>query len=202
MQKIVKTPTKYAKIYKKERGFCMAHWEKQLHSQKIFSGKIFDVVVDDVEIENGNHAKREVVYHNGGVAVLAVNDQNEIYLVKQFRYPFLQEMYEIPAGKREKDEDPKLCGIRELKEEIGMEADHFEYLGKMHSSPGCFSEIVYLFLATGLHSTGQQLDEDEFLDVYKVSLDKALEMIENDELTDAKSQLAVLKYYYLQNKGK
>ncbi|MBQ9840414.1 MAG: NUDIX hydrolase [Erysipelotrichaceae bacterium] len=180
----------------------MAHWEKQLHSQKIFSGKIFDVVVDDVEIENGNHAKREVVYHNGGVAVLAVNDQNEIYLVKQFRYPFLQEMYEIPAGKREKGEDPKLCGIRELKEEIGMEADHFEYLGKMHSSPGCFSEIVYLFLATGLHSTGQQLDEDEFLDVYKVSLDKALEMIENDELTDAKSQLAVLKYYYLQNKGK
>lgn len=180
----------------------MAHWEKQLHSQKIFSGKIFDVVVDDVEIENGNHAKREVVYHNGGVAVLAVNDQNEIYLVKQFRYPFLQEMYEIPAGKREKDEDPRICGIRELKEEIGMEADHFEYLGKMHSSPGCFSEIVYLFLATGLHSTGQQLDEDEFLDVYKVSLDKALEMIENDELTDAKSQLAVLKYYYLQNKGK
>ena len=178
----------------------MAHWEKQLQSQKIFSGKIFDVVVDDVEIENGAHAKREVVYHNGGVAVLAVNDQNEIYLVKQFRYPFLQEMLEIPAGKREKDEDPRICGIRELKEEVGMEADNFEYLGKMHSSPGCFSEIVYLFLATGLHSTGQQLDEDEFLDVYKVSLDKALEMIENDEITDAKSQLAILKYYYLQNK--
>ena len=178
----------------------MAHWEKQLQSQKIFSGRIFDVVVDDVEIENGNHAKREVVYHSGGVGVLAINENNELYLVKQFRYPFLEEMYEIPAGKREKDEDPRLCGIRELKEEIGMEADYFEYLGKMASSPGCFSEVVYLFLAKGLHSTGQQLDEDEFLDVHKVSLDKALEMIENDEITDAKSQLAILKYFYLQNK--
>lgn len=175
----------------------MAHWEKQLHSDLIFHGRIFDVVVDDVEIENGNHAKREVIYHNGGVAVLAITDQEELYLVKQFRYPLLKEIYELPAGKREKEEDPRICGIRELKEEIGMEADHFEYLGKMYSSPGCFSETVYLYLATGLHTTGQSLDEDEFLDVKKVSLKEAVDMIANDEIVDAKSQIAILKYLAL-----
>lgn len=172
----------------------MAHWEKQLHSDLKFHGRIFDVVVDKVEIENGKEAEREVIYHNGGVAVLALTEQEELYLVKQFRYPLQKEIYELPAGKREKDEDPRICGIRELKEEIGMEADHFEYLGMMYSSPGCFSETIYLYLATGLHATGQELDEDEFLDVKKVTLQEALEMIDKDEITDAKSQIAILKY--------
>ena len=193
MQKLVKTPTKYAKIYKKERGFCMAHWEKQLHSQKIFSGKIFDVVVDDVEIENGSQAKREVVYHNGGVAVLAVNDQNEIYLVKQFRYPFLQEMYEIPAGKREKDEDPRICGIRELKEEIGASPREMISLGQIYPSPGYCGEIIHIFLAKGLDFSEQDLDDGEFLNVVKMPYKEALVCAENGEIKDAKTLVALLK---------
>ena len=172
----------------------MAHKEKTVTSTKIFEGRIFDVYLDEVEVENGKIYPREVIYHKGAVAIVALTDNDEVYLVKQYRYPIKQELYEISAGNLDENEDPLDCAIRELEEETGMQASNFHYLGKMYPSPGCFSEILYLYLATNLTKTNQHLDEDEFLDVECVPLSKVLEMIKNEELVDAKSQLAILKY--------
>jgi len=172
----------------------MAHTEKKLNSTQIFKGKILELIVYDVEIEDGTLSKREVVLSKDGVGVLAINEDDEIYMVKQFRYPLQKEIYEIPAGRVEENEDPKDCGIRELEEEVGLIADNFEYLGKGYSSPGCYNEAVHLYLATNLHDVGQKLDAGEFLDIIKMPFEKALKMVKNDEIIDSKTQLAILKY--------
>ena len=177
----------------------MPHKEKTIKSTPIFNGRIFDVVLDEVEVENGNIYPREVIYHNGAVAILAINENDEVYLVKQYRYPIREEIYEIPAGKLEKDEVPLECAIRELEEEIGMKANSISCLGKMYSSPGCLSEIIHLYLATDLTKTQQNLDVDEFLDVECVPISQVLDMIMSEKLADAKSQLAILKYLAMTN---
>ncbi len=175
----------------------MPHFEKTISSKEIFSGKVIRVCHDDVILENGKSAKREVVYHNGGVCVLPLTESSEVLFVKQFRYPYRQEVLEIPAGKLEKGEDPLESGKRELLEEVGAAADKITFLGELYPSPGYCGEIISMYLAEDLSFAEQSLDEDEFLDVVKIPLSEAVKMVMENKIPDAKTQTAILKTYLL-----
>lgn len=177
--------------------------EKQLTKEYIFKGKVINLRRDTVLLPNNATAIREVVEHNGGVCVAALTDDNEVLFVKQFRYPYMEEILEIPAGKRDSlNEDPLFCGKRELKEETGATAKKFIPLGELYPTPGYCGEIIWMFAATGLTFGEQDPDDDEFLEVKKIPLEKAVEMIINGEIKDAKTQAAVLKLKYLVDNNK
>ena len=167
--------------------------EKTVEETTVFDGKVFRVVVRDVELFDGSHSRRDVVLQHGGAAIVALDSENNVYLVRQFRSPYGKVIYEIPAGKLEKDEDPKLCAIRELKEETGMEASSVESLGEMYATPGYCSEIIHLYLATGLTCGEGRPDDGEFLQVHKIPLSEVLEMIDRNEISDAKTLAGILK---------
>lgn len=177
--------------------------EKQLSAEYMYKGKIISLRRDKALLPNGNTATREVVEHNGGVCVAALTDNDEVLFVRQFRYPYMEVIPEIPAGKRDKaDEDPFECGKRELKEETGATAKKFIPLGKLYPSPGYCGEIIWMYAATGITYGEQNPDDDEFLTVEKIPLEKAVEMILSGEITDAKTQAAVLKLKVLKDQGK
>ena len=171
--------------------------EKTVEVKKIFDGKVIEVTHEKIQFENGEYAMREMVYHPGGVCVVPIDDEGNVYFVKQFRYPFKTVLLEIPAGKLEKGEDHRECGIRELKEEIGAEAEIFEYIGCIYPTVAYDTEIIHMYMAKGLSFGEQHLDEDEFIDVVKIPLEKAYEMVMANEIPDAKSQTAILKAYLL-----
>lgn len=173
--------------------------EKTLKSETVYEGLIFNITHDTVLLENEKTAFRDVLWHHGGVCVIPVTDDNEIYLVKQFRYPFSAALLEVPAGKLEKGESHEVCGRRELLEETGFTCEEFIYLGEMLPTPAYNSEITHMYLAKGLKFTKQNLDEDEFLDVEKMPLSKAVELVMNGKIRDGKTQIAILKAQYLLN---
>lgn len=179
----------------------MAHLnETTLDSQLIYEGRIIRVERDTVRLEDGTEAVREVVRHPGGVCVLALTEENEALIVRQFRYPYREVTLEIPAGKLEYGEDPESCGKRELLEECGCTADSFTYLGKLYPTPAYNTEIIRFYLAKGLHFGAQKLDAQEFLDFERIPFATLLEMILNDEVPDSKTQAAVLRYAAMQAK--
>lgn len=180
----------------------MAHTEKKLSSQTIFEGKVITVTHDTVELENGKTAMREMVHHHGGACIAALNDKGEIYLIKQFRYPFGKELWEIPAGKLEKDEDPLCAAKRELEEEVGVRADNFIDLGEIYPTVGYCTEIIYSYAATGLTKTHTHFDEDEFITSIPVKFEKAVDMVLSGEIKDAKTVAAVLKLDAMRKSGK
>ncbi len=166
--------------------------EKTVGTEPIFDGKIIKVQRDQAELENGAVVTRELVIHPGGVCIVPVNENGEVYLVKQFRYPFQEVLTEVPAGKLEFGENHRDAGLRELKEETGAECENFEYLGVMYPSVAYLTEKIHMYLATGLKFDKQSLDEDEFLDVIKVKLSDAVNMVLNGEIKDGKTQTALL----------
>lgn len=177
--------------------------EKQLKAEYLYKGRIINVRRDEAELPNGMTALREVIEHPGGVCVAALTDENEVLMVSQYRYPYSEVIMEIPAGKRDsKDENPLECGIRELKEETGAVAKKFIFLGELYPTPGYCGEIIWLYAATGLTFGEQNPDEDEFLTVQKIPLEKAVDMIMSGEIKDAKTQTAVLKLKLLKDSGK
>lgn len=176
--------------------------EKQLKAEYVFRGKIFKARVDEALMPDGRTAVREVVEHNGGVMVAPLDSDGNLYLVDQFRYPYFEVVTELPAGKLEKGEDPYEAGIRELKEETGMTAEKIISLGKLYPSPGYCGEIINLYLATGLTYGEQSPDDDEFLEVKKIHISKAVEMVMNGELPDSKTQVGILKIARLLDEGK
>jgi ADP-ribose pyrophosphatase len=167
--------------------------EKTLSEEVIYDGKIIKVRKDTAELPNGNHAAREVVEHSGGVCVLPLTDDNHVIMVEQFRYPYKKVLTEIPAGKREKDEPPIECAKRELLEETGCTAKSLEPLGELYPTPAYCTEVIYMYLARGLCEGENNLDEDEFLNVVKIPFSKAVDMVIRNEISDAKTQLALLK---------
>lgn len=173
------------------------HFEKTNSSKEIFKGKVICVHHDEVTLENGKTAMREVVYHNGGVCVLPLLSNGDVLFVKQFRYPYREELLELPAGKLEKDEDPFLSAQRELLEETGACANEYISLGKLYPSPGYCSEVISMYLARDLEFSSQKLDEDEFLDVVRIPLEKATQMVLDGSITDAKTQAAILKAHIM-----
>ena len=159
----------------------------------IYQGKILNLRVDVAGLPNGKEAPREFVEHNGGVTVAALTDDAKLIFVRQFRYPYMEEVLELPAGKLEKGEDPLEAGKRELREEAGVTAEQYINLGEFYPSPGYTNEVIYLYGARDLTQVEQELDEDEFLNVEYISLDKAVDMVLNNEIKDGKTQAAVLK---------
>jgi ADP-ribose pyrophosphatase len=166
----------------------MEFYENTIQTTKIYKGKIIEVNLQTVELPNGKEAKREIVNHPGGVAVVAFKDEETVIFVEQFRKPIDRNLLEIPAGKLEKDEDIKVCGIRELEEETGYKAKKFAYLGKIVTSPGFCDEYIYIFKAEGLYKGNDGLgDEDEFINVKELKIERVKEMIKSGEIIDAKT---------------
>ncbi len=176
--------------------------EKPVKQEYKFKGKIVNLRVDDALLPNGNIAKREIVEHNGGVMVAPLDNEDNLYFVKQFRYPYMEIVTELPAGKLEKGEDPFEAGKRELKEETGAVANKYVSLGQLYPTPGYCGEIIHMYLATELSFGEQNPDDDEFLEVYKIPLAKAVEMVLSGELKDSKTQTAILKIHCLKQEGR
>lgn len=176
--------------------------EKPLNQEYKFKGRIVNMRVDDALLPDGTVAKREVVEHNGGVMVAPLDSDGNLYFVKQFRYSYMEVVTELPAGKLEKGEDPFEAGKRELKEETGAVAGNYTFLGELYPTPGYCGEIIHMYLATDLTFGEQCPDEDEFLEVFKIPLPKAVEMVLSNELKDSKTQTAILKIYCLKNEGR
>ena len=167
--------------------------EKTLKKNLVYDGKIMRVYNDDVLAANNIKTTREIIVHKGGVCVLAVVD-GKIPLVKQYRYAFGKEMYELPAGKLETNENPYEAGLRELEEEVGLKAESLTSFGFIYPSPGYTNEIDYFYVANKVTKTERHLDPDEDIDVTYFSLEKLLEMIESNEINDAKTISLILKY--------
>lgn len=180
-------------------SIALGYFEQTEETQGIFNGRIITVHNDTVTLVDGETAQREVVDHPGGVAVVGLTEDNEILLVRQFRYPYKETILEIPAGKLEKDEDPREAGIREFKEECGAEADRFESLGEIYPTPGYCGEIIRIFYAEGITFGEQHLDEDEFLDVVKMPVKECISKIMNGEIKDAKTIAGIFKLKELKN---
>ena len=178
----------------------MKLYEKTLSSDTKFEGRIIRVLLDEVELENGKTAKREVVCHNGGVCVAALTEKDELLLVRQFRYPYKEVLLELPAGKLEKGEDPFEAVKREQMEETGTAGENYISLGNLYPSPGYCAEIIYMYAACGLSFGEQNLDEDEFLNVKRIKLEEAVNMVLENKITDAKTQAALLKLYLLRDR--
>lgn len=176
--------------------------EKPLKQEYIYRGKVLTLRVDKALLPNGKTTTREVVEHNGGVCVVPLTPENEVLMVEQFRYPYGTPVLEIPAGKRDSKTEPPLdCGRRELREETGATAEHMTFLGELYPTPGYCGEIIYMYLAQGLTYGQTDPDEDEFLNLKKIPLQTAVQMVLNGEIKDAKTQTALLKTHLLLNRA-
>lgn len=170
----------------------MSFTEKRIDGKVIYSGKILKLTVDDVLLPDGKSAKREIIRHSSGVAVLFVRDER-VLLVRQFRYAYNKEMYEIPAGMVNEGELPSVAAARELEEETGYKSE-LTHLVDIYPSPGYTDEIIHVYFAENSTRSRQNLDDGEFLTAEFIPLDRVLSMIENGEITDAKTVVAVYKY--------
>ena len=171
----------------------MDYVETMVNSDLVYDGRIIRVKSDTVSLVNGALAGREVVEHSGGVGIVPVDDEGNVYMVRQFRYPAGESLLEIPAGKLEYGEDPFECAVRELSEETGFTAGEYIDLGKFYPSPGYCKEILYIYLARDLKPGKMHLDENEFLDVVKFPLDELVQMAMENKLADAKTIIGILK---------
>jgi 8-oxo-dGTP pyrophosphatase MutT (NUDIX family) len=158
-----------------------------------FRGRVIKVTVDEVELPNGQHAGLEVVHHPGGAAVVAIDDQDRVCLLHQYRYVAKGWVWELPAGKLEPDEPPLVTAQRELVEEAGVSAKEWSSLGQVLTSPGVFSEVLHLFLARDLHPATASLEPSEILEVHWVPLPEACERALHGDLQDAKTIIGVLR---------
>ncbi len=169
---------------------------KLISSNILFKGKVFDLKVDEIEYDStGNTGRREVAIHPGGAVVVAVTDENKIILVRQFRYPFQEWVFELPAGKLDENEDPQICATRELTEETGYSAAKISKLGHIYTTPGFCNEILHIYLAEGL-TPGEHAREEgeEGMEVFELSIDEIKEKISKGEIVDAKTISGIMLY--------
>lgn len=181
-------------------SIALGLYERTEKVNGIYNGRVLTMHVDDVLLCNDQRANRECVDHPGGVAVIGVTDDDMVVLVRQFRYPYKETIYEIPAGKLEKGEDPFEAGKREFKEETGGVAEEYISLGEIYPSPGYTNEIITLYAAKNITFEEQNLDDDEFLQVCQISFDELIRRIMSGEIKDAKTIAAAFKLKELMNK--
>lgn len=159
----------------------------------VYEGMIVRVRHDKAQLIDGKIVSREVVEHPGGVAIFAIDENENVILVKQFRYPMGEAVLELPAGKLEHGEAPELCALRELEEETGIRPGELHSMGYSYSSPGIFTEKIHLFFARDLQQGEAHPDEGEFLDVMRIPLNQLLSMVRRNQIFDAKTIAGVMK---------
>jgi len=162
-----------------------------LASEEVFSGRVFDVTVDTVR-EGDKTYVREVVHHRGSAVILPAFDDGTIALVRQYRHPAVRYLLELPAGTLNDMERPAEGAARELEEELGLVAGRMEKLSEFFVSPGFCEEKMWLYLATDLIVTAQHLEDDEMIEVVRLPIDRALQMITDGEIEDAKTIIGLL----------
>lgn len=167
--------------------------EKFVNRKEIYQGKVVHVVCDDVSLDDGRMAKREVVMHNGGACIALQDDDGKFLMVKQFRYALNKEMLEFCAGKLEKDEDALSAIKRECEEELGFKCNDVIALGYIIPTCGYCNEKIYLFYGKKGEYVGNNFDEDEKIEAYKYSIEEIKAMIDNGQIDDAKTIALVLK---------
>lgn len=159
----------------------------------VFTGRVIQVNVEDVRLPNDHVAKLEMVHHPGGAAVVALDDTGRVCLVKQYRHAANGYIWEFPAGKIDNKEPPLQTAQRELEEEAGRRAREWRSLGDFLPSPGFLTEVVYLFLATGLTEVSNRLEASEVLEAHWLPFDEVMRMAHSGELRDGKSLAALLR---------
>ena len=172
----------------------MDYIEKEVKKNYVYNGKIINLRCDDALLPNGQPCKREIIEHSGGACVLYVEDE-KVLLVRQYRYAYGESLYEIPAGKLEKGEDPILAAARELEEEAGVKAQNFELLYVCYPTPGQTNEKIYIYRAYGGEKVAAHLDEDEFLEAAYFPIEKVKEMLKDGDIKDAKTIIALQAYF-------
>lgn len=155
--------------------------------------KIVTLSEQQLTLPNGVEVEYQFVHHPGGSAVVALNAEGEVCLLRQYRPVASDWLWELPAGKRDNEEQPLLTAQRELAEEAGFEAIHWAQLGAIHPSPGVFTEVIHLYLATDLTEVGSHPDEDELFEIHWLPLARALAMAQNGEISDAKTIIGIFR---------
>lgn len=173
-----------------------------IKSEKVYKGKIIDVVKDVIVLPDGKQAEREVVLHGNASAIIPIDKDGNIIFVKQYRHAVKSEVLEIPAGMFEDNEDPLLCAKRELEEETSFIAKNIKLIVKMYSSIGFCTEMLYIYLADELEQGKFNFDDDEFIAIEKYPLEKVIEMIHKGEILDSKTIVAVFAYNEMLSKKK
>jgi ADP-ribose pyrophosphatase len=172
-----------------------------LARKTIFEGKVVRLYLDRVRLPSGVEAEREVVLHWGAVGMVPLDDNGNVYMVRQYRHPTGEELVEIPAGKLTPGEDPLECARRELMEEIGCGAVDWIKLAAFYTSPGFSDEMLHLYLARGLEEGTANPEEDEFLEIMHLPLDEALTMVDRGQIKDSKTVAGLaLSTLYLEGK--
>ena len=164
-----------------------------IENRKIYDGRVIKVSVDTVVLPNGRRVPREIVRHPGGAAVVAIDAQDRVCMLRQYRHAAGGYIHELPAGRLEPDEPPEATARRELVEEASVSAAHWTSLGAYFSSPGVFTEVIHLFLATGLAPATANHEPDEVIQVEWWPLALAVERARNGELADAKTIIGILR---------
>lgn len=164
---------------------------KIISNKTVYKGRIFNVVKNNIS-ENNSDYVREVITHNGSAVIIPIINETEIILVKQYRHAAEKFLLELPAGSVEDDETVEECAFREVEEEVGMKAGKMEMLTEFYVSPGFLAEKMYIFLATELTQSQQNLDEDENLSIVKMTFSEAFEKVRNNEIEDAKTMLGLI----------
>jgi ADP-ribose pyrophosphatase len=162
---------------------------------KIYEGRVFTTIVDEVEYQNGNSTIREIAEHPGGSVIMAVFPDNRVVLINQHRYPLDRFIWELPAGKLNRDEDPLHCAVRELEEETGYLAKDWQKIISIYTSPGFCSELLHIYLATNLYDApgGRKLEEgEETMTMKIVPIEVAIKMIERSEIVDGKTICGIM----------
>ena len=169
----------------------MNYEEKTISEKHIYTGNIINVKHTTVTLPDGRQATRDIVLHPGASAVIPLNEKGELYMVRQYRKPIETVSLEIPAGKLDHGEDPRICAERELKEETGLSAKNITHLVSVHSTPGFSNEVLHLYAATGLSEGKSCADEDEFISTEKFTVEQLEDMVLKGEITDAKSIIGI-----------
>lgn len=177
----------------------MNSYEKTIKSETLYDGKILSLRVETVELPDKKYSKREIVDHKKGVGIIAFDGEDKLFMVKQYRIAIDDYTLEIPAGLVESNEVPIDTAKRELQEEIGYYPEKIEYLFDMHSSPGFTNDKLSFFVARDLKESELEQDEDEFVEKISVKIDDLYDMVQNGEITDAKTIIAIM--YALREKN-
>lgn len=168
--------------------------EKQLNREEIFHGVALHVVKDEILLPSGKKSVREISLHNGAAAVIPILPDGRVIMERQYRYAHGRVMLEIPAGKLDTPNEPPLeAAKRELREETGAVAEKYTFLGSIAPSPALINEVIHVYMAEDISFGERHLDEGEFLDIEYYTLDELYKMVMTGEITDAKTQIAILK---------